>query len=323
MKRQLRLLPLSLALLGASSVHAAGPQLNIHKALDAAPTANASRRIDTNIGTIASVDERSGVPTFVWVAPPPAAGFSSRMMTRPAEEIARDFVTRNMDLYSLSSAALDTTYVREVHDTGTGGIIVLFAQKVDGLEVWRNEMKVLIDRQGDVIAVAGNLHEDAVSTTNGGAKRVFNVALTQAIANAFDDRTGIKILGTNLVDAGREENGYRYFDLSETVETKRQGIVFATQARAKKVLYTMPDRLVPAYYLELDMGKVGSASADLWGYVVSAETGELLERDHLTQAVAFNYKLCAHTTGKKTTLDGPIADRTPHTTGVTNCLNTP
>src|SRR5690349_15837671 len=85
----------------------------------------------------------------------------------------------------------------------------------------------------------------------------------------------------------------------------------------------MPDRLVPAYYLELDMGKVGSSSADLWGYVVSAETGELLERDHLTQAVAFNYKLWAETTGMKTPLDGPVADWTPHPTGVPNGLNPP
>jgi hypothetical protein len=97
-KRHLRLLPLTLALLGASSVHAAGPQLDIHKAMNAAPTANASRRIETPVGTVASVDEKRGVPTFLWVAPPDAARFSSREKTNPPEQIAREFVEKNLAL---------------------------------------------------------------------------------------------------------------------------------------------------------------------------------------------------------------------------------
>ncbi len=317
-KRHLRSIPLALALLGASSVHAAGPQLDIHKAMNAAPTVNAGRRIQTSVGTVASMDELRGVPTFLWVAPPDAANVSSRLMTQMPEDIAREFVKKNMDLYSLSSAAIDTMFVREIHDTGVGGIIVIFAQKVDGVEVWRNEMKVLIDRQGDVIAVGGNLHDDAVSTAMGGAKRVFTVGFEQAIANAFVDRTSIRVQKANLLDTGREDNGYRYFELGETFETKKQGVVFANDARAKKVLYAMPDRLVPAYYLELDMGKVDSTDSDLWGYVVSAETGELLEREHLKQDAAYSYKVYSDTTAPFTPLDGPIADWTPHPAGVPN-----
>jgi large repetitive protein len=322
LKRHLRFIPLTLALLAASSAHAES-QLDIHKAMNAAPTANAGRRIQTSLGTVASVDEKRGVPTFLWVAPPPAASLSSRVMTRSPEEIAREFIAQNLDLYSLSSPAVDAARVREVHDTGSGGIIVIFAQTVDGIDVWRNEMKVLLDRQGDVIAVGGNLHADAIPVAQGGPRRVFTKTDTQALVNAFDDRTGVRLLAADFADTGREEYGYRYFDLVETATTKTKGIVLATQARAKKILYAMPDRLVPAYYLELDLSKAGSSSGDLWGYVVSAETGELLERDHLTQDAAFTYRVYADTAAPFTPLDGPIADWTPHPSGVPNGSSPP
>jgi hypothetical protein len=315
MKRHLRFFPLSLALFGASTVFA-GPQGNIHRAMDAGSTIGASRRLDSPIGTVASVDQKRGVPRLMWVAAPVSAGFSSRLMTNLPADIAREFVAQNVDLYGLSGAAIDSMYIRQVHDTGRGGIIVVLAQKVDGVEVWQNEMKVLIDRQGDVIAVGGNLHADAVSSAQGGATRVFTIAYEQAVVHAFAAQTEIRISRSDLVDTGRQENGYRYFDLHATAETQKQRVEFANAARVKQVFYVMPDRLVPAYYLELDLATMGSTSADLWSYVVSAETGELLERDHLTQDAAYNYKVWADAVAPNTPLDGPIADWTPHPTGV-------
>jgi hypothetical protein len=147
-------------------------------------------------------------------------------------------------------------------------------------------------------------------------RHLFVVAVEQALADTFTAHTNIRISRFDLVNTGREENGYRFFDFQGTPETKRQRVEFANAARAKKVLYAMPDRLVPAYYIELDLGKTGTTNADLWGYVVSAETGAVLERSHLTQDVAFNYKVWADAAAPHTPFDGPIADWTPHPTGV-------
>ncbi|HRI66512.1 MAG TPA: M36 family metallopeptidase, partial [Polyangium sp.] len=317
------MVPLTLALLGASSVHAATPRVDINKAMRAAPLVNAGQPIQTSVGTVASVDEKRGVPTFLWVAPPDAAQFASRAMTVPPAQIALEFVEKNMALYGLSADAVAATSVRNIHDTGRGGIIVKLGQKIDGIEVLNHTMKVLMDRQGDVIAVAGNLHPDVGSTPAAGGTRSFVVPHDQAVANAFDHHVGIAILRSNLRDLGREENGYRYYDLVRSTGTKQAGIVFANPARAKKIFYALPDRLVPAYYLELDMAHEGSSDADLWSYVVSAEDGELLQRDHLTENAAYNYRLWAETTGDKTPLDGPIADWTPHPTGMPNGQNPP
>ncbi|HRI65103.1 MAG TPA: M36 family metallopeptidase, partial [Polyangium sp.] len=314
MKRHFLSVPLALALLGVSSVHAASQKLDINKAMSAASTANATRQIRTSVGAVASVDEKRGVPTFLWVAPPNAARFSSRIMTNSPEQIARAFVEQNMALYRLSAAALEATYVRHVHDPGRGGIVVKLGQKIGGIEILNHSMKVLVDRQGDVLAVAGNLHSDVSSIVNAR----FVVPHEHAVAKAFEERTGIEIGTSSLRDTGREEKGYRYYDLVQTAETKRRGIVFANAARVKKVHYAWGERLVSAYYVELDMGHEGSSDADLWAYVVSAENGELLQRDSLTQAATYNYRLWAETTGMKTPHDGPLEDWTPHPAGVPN-----
>src|SRR4051812_17309077 len=115
MKRYLRYLSLSLALFGASTVHA-GPRPNIYQATNASPSASANQPFDLPVGRVVSVDEKRGTPTFLWVAPPVVAGFSSRMMTQIPADIAREFVAQNAAVYGLSEASLDTTYVRQVHD---------------------------------------------------------------------------------------------------------------------------------------------------------------------------------------------------------------
>lgn len=315
MKRHLRLFPLILTLLGTSTVYGS-PQENIHRAMEAAPVAGARAQVDTSAGVVASMDTQRGVPRFFWAAPPDAAGLSSRPMTEPPADIARMFVANNMSAYGLSEAAIDTMYVRQVHDTGRGGILVVFAQNVDGVEVWQNELKVLMNRQGDVIATGGNLHADAVAFAQGGAKRTFRLPAEDAVARAFTEHTEIRIFSRDLLDTGRRENGYAYFDLRSTENVRKQHFVFAHSARVKQVLYAMPERLVPAYYLELDLSRDSSTSADLWGYVVSAETGELLDRDHLTQDATYTYKVWADTTSPYTPLDGPMADWTPHPFGM-------
>jgi hypothetical protein len=77
----------------------------------------------------------------------------------------------------------------------------------------------------------------------------------------------------------------------------------------------MPDRLVPAYYLEVDGVVPGQRSSDLWGYVIAAETGQILVRRHLVQDVAYKYRVWADASAPFTPMSGPQADFGPHPTG--------
>src|SRR5437763_3069954 len=52
---------------------------------------------------------------------------------------------------------VDGAYVAEVHDIGRGPIIVRYRQRIDGIDVFRNELNVVMGRDHQVVAVSGHL----------------------------------------------------------------------------------------------------------------------------------------------------------------------
>ena len=317
MKRTVRFLPLALVSLVSSSAYAqAPPDFNAY--LNAAPrsspaVAAVARSSGAPVGFVASVDARRGVPTFFWAAPQTQVVPASYL---GSEQIARAYVELTAKTYGLSRAALSSAYVKHTHDTGRGGIIVTFGQRIDGVEVFQTEMKVLMNRQGDLVAIGGSLHADATLKKKNTPGRAFKIGDTEAIAKAFHDRYAIQLAPSALIDARKEKLGYRYYDLEATPITKARKLTFNRSSRVKKVFYPMPDRIVPAYYLELDVGHHDTGSSDRFGYVIAADTGALLMRSNLTQDVAFNYKVWTEAAAPYSPLDGPQVDFTPHPTGL-------
>src|SRR5436189_2723421 len=55
------------------------------------------------------------------------------------------------------SADVSGAYVAEVHDIGRGPIIVRYRQRIDGIDVFRNELNVVMTRNQKVIATSGHL----------------------------------------------------------------------------------------------------------------------------------------------------------------------
>ncbi len=322
MKRSLRTAPLSLALLlglGAAAhaqspaiAPAGGPNLNRYLTAPAAPARNASALVSPN-GVAASFDPQRGVPTFFWADPSRSAP-KVPLAKGTTEDIARDFLSREAALYGLSPSALAAAYVREVHDTGTGGIIVIFGQRVAGVDVFQTEVKVLLDRTGHLVAIGGNLH-GAASPKTKGLKKAYSAGPAPAIAIAATDAFGIALTPADLGALKKEKAGYRYFDLVNSPATAAKKLRFGTPPRAKQVFFAMPDRLVPAYYLEVDGVVPGQRSSDLWGYVIAAETGQILVRRHLVQDVAYKYRVWADASAPFTPMSGPQADFGPHPTG--------
>src|SRR6185436_11114603 len=79
--------------------------------------------------------------------------------------------------------------------------------------------------------------------------------------------------------------------------------------------YPMPDRLVPAYYVEILAGTKAQVTSDAYAYVVAADDGKVLYRQNLTEYDTFNYRVWADESDGRP-LDGPIGDFTPHPTGL-------
>jgi len=260
---------------------------------------------------VASTDEASGRPTFLW-AVRGASAVSPALGSTP-EAAARLHLLSHADRYGLTPAALNTAEVKEVHDTGSGGILVSFQQRLDGVVLFHNDVKVLMDRSLGLVAIGGNLHPAAVPSSK---VKPFSVTDVKAVSTALGDLYGIAFQPSDLVDTKKIKAEYRYYDLAGTPLVKSSKLHLTRPSRVKKVYFPLPDRLVPAYYLEILAGDVASTESDGYGYVIAADDGRVLYRENQTHNEAFTYRVWADSTGDLRPTDGPIADFAPHPTGL-------
>src|SRR5439155_15927830 len=181
-----------------------------------------------------------GVPTFVWATRSSTASRAPASARPTPEQAAREHLARLAPFYGLDASDLRAAGLRYVHDTGRGGIIALFQQTVDGVEVFRDEMKILMDRNLELVAASGYLPSRSL-----GAKRVsrsFAVTAAKAVAAALQDFSGGTAGGAWVNRIGPAPGGYEKYQVAA-------GSI--QPVRLKKVFFHLPEALESAYYLEL------------------------------------------------------------------------
>lgn len=310
MKRSFRVLLALTALSTSSSPAFAKDRPPYHAYFDptlAQPSAPARSVAALGAGAmVAHRDERRGTPTFLWAArdAQPALPLGASV-----ESAARGHLARHADLFGVTSAALATARVRDVHDPGRGAIVVVFEQAPRGVPVFHGDVKVLMRRDLSLVAIAGAPRPDAVD----GAGSRDHAAFTreEAVVAAVTDLYDAAISVDALAPSGGSEPWLR-FELASAAGGP--GIRFDRPARVRPVLFPLPDRLVPAYEVEL-FAREGDAAGDAYGYVIGAREGRILYRASLQQADTFAYRVWAEPAGDKRPLDGPVADFTPHPAG--------
>src|SRR3569832_901370 len=104
--------------------------------------------VDTGASNAATL----GVPSFVWgrdlPALPKAAGADP-------QAAARAFLASAASKYKMTPTQVDTLVAGDIQRFADGGSITRFANKVDGIEVFRDQVNVLIDKSGTLVAVSG------------------------------------------------------------------------------------------------------------------------------------------------------------------------
>ncbi|MFN8588663.1 MAG: M36 family metallopeptidase [Candidatus Eisenbacteria bacterium] len=276
----------------------------------AAARAEAARQVPADVG---SLDERFGVPSMLRLHAPAPAAVPGKEFT-PAFA-AREHLRFVAPWYRLGAADLESAELREVHDTGSGGIIATFTQRVDGLEVYGEAVKVLMNRGLGLVAVTGHITGGA-STKAGAASRFARTA-SDALAAALADFDGTPANRASFRQGPAAEGGYDTWTVAAA--PGKPGTSSANPAqpepertvRVKRVLYHEPDGLVPAYVLEL-------ARADAaYAYVVSAADGSVLARHDQMANDAYTYRAYVDAASPYAPLDGPQGNAmTPHPTGL-------
>ncbi|WP_437490804.1 M36 family metallopeptidase [Sorangium sp. So ce1014] len=344
MKRSIRCLTLSLALFAGSLAHAhpgKRPDLNAYLRAPKAASAPADARASAGAraarasagaraaragGIVTSIDEQRGAPTFLWAANgaapagAAAAGAAAAVVAGATPEAAaRLHLGRFAAAYGLTRAALATAQGVHVHDQGQGPVIVVLRQRVDGVDLFQTELKVLMRQNLELVAISGNLHPAAVAAKASSGRRAFRLSPGQALARALEDLYGIHPGPggvVEFVDVQRPAGDYQTFDLAPGSALRAARLHLVEPARVKKVYFPMPETLVPAYFVEFISGEVKSVSSDAYDYVIAADDGRILYRRNLVDSDAFTYRVWAETTGDGRPLDGPQADFLPHPSGM-------
>ncbi len=298
----------------------AGPRPELDASAGLRPSAVARQRAAatrlspelTALGTVAHLDARYDVPTFLWADRTPGgrtSPFAARAAKPTAEAAARAHLNLVGGFYRLQPADAAEAPLRELHDTGRGGIIASFTQRVAGIDVFRDEVKVLMDRDLSLLAVAGYIPSRELAARAG--TPVFTLTPEAAVRAALDDFAGSSSAGKSVTLARESEGGYQHFDVSAVSASLPEGLQPGDDVRVKRTLFHLPDALVPAYYVEV------MAPDQAYSYVVDAADGHLLFRHDLMAFDTFGYRVWAETGGAHLPHDGPQGTApTPHPTGL-------
>ncbi|UQA62761.1 M36 family metallopeptidase [Polyangium aurulentum] len=311
MKRSARFATALITLLVGSTALAADELPNYNAYADAKPVMGpltSGRAQPTALGSVTSIDDKRGVPTFFWA--PPDAPKAPTALVSP-DGAARFYLEHYASLYGATRGTLATAVPIKVHDTGKGAVIVTFRQHVDGIEVIRNDVKVVMKQNRELVAISGNLHTSATPGMKRGKQ--FKVRAEAAIAKAFGDLTTVKVPASAFSGTGKKQGAYGFFEMAPTAETSAQKLVLTRPVRAKKVLFPMPDGLVAAYYIEVFASHANETWSDAFAYIVAADDGRLLLRQNLTDS--HTYRVWSDGGEKLTPPDGPTEDYAPHPAG--------
>ena len=264
-----------------------------------------------------------GLPTFLWASEAARAGDESpRRQGLSPEAAAREHLGRFASLYDLEPGEAASVDLASIHDTGRGAVIVSFRQRVNGVPVFRDEIKMIMGRDLDLLAISGFLAGGPARAARGAPPR-FDLDGREAVARAYRDLTDSPVTPLDFLPAGKAGADYELIRLRDEVAAILEKPLLQP-ARLRKVFFHLPDRLEPAWYVELDAGSPGANESDYYAYVVSAADGSILFRNNLTVSDAFSYRVWAQTATPFLPADGPQGTvGTPHPTGTLDGYQAP
>ncbi|HEY7724928.1 MAG TPA: M36 family metallopeptidase [Anaeromyxobacteraceae bacterium] len=295
----------------------AGLGLPRHDALAIAPP-HPTRTFDAGTyadflrpGAPVHAEERLGLPTFVWTRQATGAARTAELRALGPASSARAHLADHAPLYALSPAALATAELASLHDTGQGGIVARFRQRVQGVPVFRDEMSVLMDRSLRPVAIAGHLAPEAEAASR--SPLAFALDEVDAVERALDDLHGSRLDRSALGEALDGGAGYSWHAVRGS---PAPGVVFTRPPRTRRVLYHLPDRLEPATYVEIGAGDPASTDSAFYSYVFSAVDGRMLFRNDLVRRDSYSYRVFADAASPFLPWDGPEGTAgVPHPTG--------
>jgi uncharacterized repeat protein (TIGR01451 family) len=242
-------------------------------------------------GSVVQSEPRFGVPTFLWTSnkrvSTSRASWLAAGAAHPEAAAARAVLADYAPLYGLADTDVADASVVAVHDRGTGPVLVKLHAQLGGIEIFGEELSVVMTRKLESVAISGYLTSAATPPAHPGGL-AFGLAAPAVAAAAVAHLANTAVDASLVVPAGSRD-GYDYFALAAAA-----GVTLDEPLRVKRVYFHLPDGLEAAYYVEvmahtgaapigtLSAGGSPLATVEAYAYVVSATTGQPLFRKNLT-----------------------------------------
>ncbi|WP_434379671.1 M36 family metallopeptidase [Melittangium boletus] len=248
-------------------------------------------------------DSLTGRPTLLWSQP----GDAGSPFSSPGAA-ASWYLERLAPFYAWSNETPRTAFIHRIHDTGRGGIIVSFRQRIEGIELFEQELDVLLGRDLRLIAVGGGLH----GVPDSSPRYAFALSAAEAVIRAHHEVSPVRISAMELHEVlGTAENFHTFTLTLGPPLAPSPGL----RARARRLLVPREGGLSPAYLVETHVSAEDRVPSRDDTFVISAEDGRVLKRWSLTHADSFEYRVWADGDSALPPLDSPLSDSTPHPTG--------
>ncbi len=284
-----------LAISCSLTVSVSAKQIELKPNFDALSSLNVDAKVEGKIRAALELDPRIkpdtivrwhnqlNLPTFLW------ANTSVNLTKgRSSSELAKHYLTDYADIYRLDKKTLSGAEVDSVR-TYNQATIVNFKQSYYGIEVFRQEMSLLLNQQNQLVALSGHLSPHIAEIAKKKRKLHFRLSNLEAAQAAFFDLSGQK-QPLDLVKV-RNSGGYDYLDSKNQIEKYR----LLKDVRVKTVLYSHLDKIIPAFYVEIMAGEQKQKIPDSFSYVISANDGSVLLRNNLTSGASYDYRVHADT----------------------------
>ncbi len=230
-----------------------------------------------------------------------------------ANDVARlgeAHVGRIAAAYGLSADDLRTVHLAFTRRTRGGGDLLVYRQRAFGTPLFETRLSLLLDPAGNLRVAGGQLHPTARDPYR------FAHDPASAVSVAMADAWGRGLPSVDLVTpAPIARSGQADLYFLPSAGARARGYALDGPARAKRVLYPMPTRLVPATYVELWFTDPALGPI-LVAYVVSAEDHAILARELRTAFDSFSYTVFADTSAPFLPVDSLFGDVTPDAAGM-------
>ncbi len=252
------------------------------------------------------LDSRTGKPTFVWAngntASAQKAGLSAYKPGPARNKAAAQFhLKQNATRLQIDNDTIASASIFDMHDTGTGPLIARYRQTYRGHEVIGQQLNVMMRRDNSLVAISGQLSSHVGKAKKADAKMGksvisdFSLTADTAAKQAF---SSLKLKQFPKLTQTKVSGEYTWWK----ADTNGGELGVRGDVRTKQVYFSLPDELVPAYYVEYSAND-GEGIEQMYGAIVDARSGKLLVRNNLMSDAEFTYRVFADADGQP--WDGP------------------